>query len=146
MRCRHNRDRVHDLSPKQGFNQSTISQSNTILQESNLWFGYARQACNPFDYRLHRSSLGLRMEAGRWIIKSRGNGSRIISLFVVLGKTKRRGEERERRSRMNLQWAAFLPMLRASHATTTFQQQAVGTGDWTACADPVWIEDCVREE
>jgi hypothetical protein len=37
---------------------------------------------------------------------------------------------------MPLYWAA-LPMLRASHATTTFRQQAAGAEDWTACADPV---------
>ena len=37
---------------------------------------------------------------------------------------------------MPLYWA-FMPMLRASHATSTFQQQAAGAEDWTACADPV---------
>ena len=37
---------------------------------------------------------------------------------------------------MPLYWK-FMPMLRASHATTTFTQQAAGADDWTACADPV---------
>ena len=37
---------------------------------------------------------------------------------------------------MPLSWR-FMPMLRASHATTTFQQASAGAEDWTACADPV---------
>jgi len=37
---------------------------------------------------------------------------------------------------MPLYWK-FMPTLRASHATTTFTQQAAGADDWTACADPV---------
>jgi len=38
--------------------------------------------------------------------------------------------------RMPLYWQ-FMPMLRASHATTTFQQASAGAEDWTSCADPV---------
>ncbi len=42
----------------------------------------------------------------------------------------------EQYAEMPLYWK-FMPTLRASHATTTFTQQAAGADDWTACADPV---------